>query len=541
MNQEPIFLSSGLNVGRYRIERVLGYGENGIAYLALDKDLNRNVVLKEHYPLALCTRNPVTRYLEPLDEETECILGYSVSQFINEARLIASLEHPSIIKIHRVFSLSSTTCFYVMPLLEGGTMQEVIRSGKRIPPKTIISWLQGLVSALDCLNRHNIVHLDIKPGNILLTKEGQPVLADFGTASLHTPHGTGTVNVLAYSAYSAPELFTEEASPDIRADQYSLAACFYELMTNCPWKSTSKKIGESNALALLDSLSKKERHLRGAAHFLIQNLSRERNARSPSPDVWLTGLNQFLHRYRIQKLRRRILVIAGATLIVGGTVTWGFYKTGILTQEKVKTPEDLLAEKLAQADEIVTFNRSSQDFHDYYRRMFLNLAKKKETAAMQTLSAITATKTVDELEQIRQEWHKKQQFDNMTLLAAERIYSIKAKGLSQQYQQLASPAWFQQWKQSHPDSKSSGISQSLPQTLLQRIFPHPFHNPSYISESRLRINTSSSKIGHALEKKAQEFGIYKTAYPNGMPRDPSVSKKTDFESSPENDSFKLMR
>lgn len=123
-----------------------------------------------------------------------------------------SLEHPSIIKIHRVFSLSPSPCFYVMPLLESGTMQDIIRSGKRIPPGSIISWLQALVSALDCLNRHHIIHLDITPGNILFTKEGQPVLADFGTASLRPPHGT--VNILAHSAYSAPELFTENTSPD---------------------------------------------------------------------------------------------------------------------------------------------------------------------------------------------------------------------------------------------------------------------------------------------------------------------------------------
>ena len=139
-------------------------------------------------------------------------------------RLIASLEHPAIIRIHRVFSLSPTTCFYVMPLLEGGTLRDVIHSGKRIPPRTIISWPQTLVSALDCLNQHHIVHLDIKPGNILFTGEGQPVLADFGTASLRPPHGT--VNILAHSAYSAPELFTENTSPDIRADQYSLCLLY---------------------------------------------------------------------------------------------------------------------------------------------------------------------------------------------------------------------------------------------------------------------------------------------------------------------------
>ena len=77
-----------------------------------DKTLDKKVVLKEHYPQELCTRDADSHCLIPLDEGTEHIFAESVNQFIREARLIASLEHPSIIKIHRVFSFSSTTYFY---------------------------------------------------------------------------------------------------------------------------------------------------------------------------------------------------------------------------------------------------------------------------------------------------------------------------------------------------------------------------------------------------------------------------------------------
>ena len=136
MHEAPVFLSPGKKVGPYTIEHVLGHGANGIAYLAHDKALDRKVVLKEHYPQGLCCRDSETHLLVPLNEEVAHIFAESVDQFIREARLIASLEHPSIIKIHRVFSLSPSTCFYVMPLVEGGTMQDIIRSGKRIPSCT---------------------------------------------------------------------------------------------------------------------------------------------------------------------------------------------------------------------------------------------------------------------------------------------------------------------------------------------------------------------------------------------------------------------
>lgn len=528
MHEAPVFLPPGQKVGPYAIERVLGHGANGIAYLAHDRTLDRKVVLKEHYPQGLCRRDSETHLLVPLNEEVAHTFTDSVDQFIREARLIASLEHPSIIRIHRVFSLSPTTCFYVMPLLEGGTLREVIHSDKRIPPRTIISWLQTLVSALDCLNQHHIVHLDIKPGNILFTGKGQPVLADFGTASLRPPHGT--VNILAHSAYSAPELFTENAVPDIRADQYSLAACFYELMTSYPWNTMSGKVGEAHAGELLVSLAQKEKSLRCVSCLLVQNLSLKREERSLSPEAWLTGMNHALRSDRRRRLRSRIVTIAAVMLVTGGTLTWGLYETGVLTQEIRKTPEDLLVEELLQNPEIAAFNRESREFHDYYSRMFLNLANKKETSVRKMLETINAARNAEDLEQIRQAWRKQQQFDNMTLLAAERVYAIKGKGLAQQYKHLTSPAWFRSWKQNHPGSCSDDVLPPSSPQLLPRIFPHPLHNPSYISESRLRINAASSNVTHALEKKAQEFGIYKTSYPDGTPRNPKISRRRESRS-----------
>ena len=540
MHEAPAFLPPAQKVGPYTIECVLGHGTNGIAYLAHDRTLDRKVVLKEHYPQGLCARDADSHCLIPLDEDTESLFSESVNQFIREARLIASLEHPAIIRIHRVFSLSPTTCFYVMPLLEGGTLRDVIRSGKRIPPRTIISWLQTLVSTLDCLNQHHIVHLDIKPGNILFTGEGQPVLADFGTASLRPSHGT--VNILAHSAYSAPELFTENTSPDIRADQYSLAACFYELITSYPWNTMSGKVGEAHAGELLASLAQKEKALRCISCLLVQNLSRKREERSLSPEAWLTGMDHALRSDRRRRLRSRIVTIAAVMLVTGGALTWGLYKTGVLTQETRKNPEDLLVEELLQEPEIAAFNRESREFHDYYSRMFLNLANKKEASVQKTLETINAARNAEELEQIRQTWRKQQELDNMTLLAAERVYAIKGKGLAQQYKHLTSPAWFQHWKQSHPGSCSDDVLPPSSPQFPQRIYPQPLHNPSYISESRLRINAASSNVTHALEKKAQEFGIYKTSYPDGTPRNPKISDKTDLGSPAQNnESFKLTR
>lgn len=325
MHEAPVFLSPGKKVGPYTIEHVLGHGANGIAYLAHDKALDRKVVLKEHYPHGLCTRDAASHCLVPLNEETEHIFAESVNQFIREARLIASLEHPAIIKIHRVFSLSPTTCFYVMPLLEGGTLRDVIHSGKRIPPSSIISWLQALVSALDCLNRNHIVHLDIKPGNILFTKVGQPVLADFGTASQRPLHGM--VNVLAHSAYSAPELFTENAVPDIRADQYSLAACFYELISGKKPLSAIERV-EEDTLVPLANLKKNKGLSPLFLHSIDKNLSFSPEDRFRDADVWKSVLEV---ESTIPTARRtwKIISLCLGVLLAGGILGGGLWINNI--------------------------------------------------------------------------------------------------------------------------------------------------------------------------------------------------------------------
>lgn len=106
--------------------------------------------------------------------------------------------------------------------------------------------------------------------------------------------------------------------------------------------------------------------------------------------------------------------------------------------------------------------------------MFLNLANKKEASVQKTLETINAARNAEELEQIRQAWRRQQELDNMTLLAAERVYAIKGKGLVQQYQHLTSPVWFRSWKRNHPGSCSTMSSPpSIPAVPAKDIPPAP--------------------------------------------------------------------
>ena len=94
MHEAPVFLPPGQKVGPYAIERVLGHGANGIAYLAHDRTLDRKVVLKEHYPQGLCRRDSETHLLVPLNEEVAHTFTDSVDQFIREDRSLSATDFP---------------------------------------------------------------------------------------------------------------------------------------------------------------------------------------------------------------------------------------------------------------------------------------------------------------------------------------------------------------------------------------------------------------------------------------------------------------
>ena len=206
-------------IGRYILLDKLGSGTYGVVHRARDEVLGRFVALK------LLTR---------FERESE------VDSWLSEARVLASLDHPSIVPVFDIGKTPTGQPYIVSKLVSGGTLgKRVSKQGCTVDDAVRIA--TQLADALDYLHRKGVMHRDIKPGNILTTPEGDAILADFGLALDETGYGKGA-RFVGTPAYMSPEQARSEGHRvDGRSDIYSLGVVFYELLTGTrPFKANNQ-------------------------------------------------------------------------------------------------------------------------------------------------------------------------------------------------------------------------------------------------------------------------------------------------------------
>jgi serine/threonine-protein kinase len=205
----------GTQIDRYHIIEPLGQGGMAEVYKAFDTRLEREVAIK------VIRRNAFS----------PDVLERVLKRFDREAKSLAKLTHPNIVSIIDYGEYEGSP-FLVMPFLPGGTLKA--RLGKPMPYAEAAALLCPIADALAYAHQKGIIHRDVKPGNILITEGGQPMLTDFGIARLldneETQTLTGTGVGVGTPEYMAPEQGLGR-EVDGRADIYSLGIVFYELVT----------------------------------------------------------------------------------------------------------------------------------------------------------------------------------------------------------------------------------------------------------------------------------------------------------------------
>jgi serine/threonine protein kinase/cytochrome c-type biogenesis protein CcmH/NrfG len=212
--------------GDYELLEEIGRGGQGVVYRARQKSLNRIVALKV---IGLGTWASEVH----------------LKRFRREAEAAASLQHPGIVPIHEVVERDSQ-CYFSMDFIEGGQLDKVVRSatadssgGEREPisMRQAADLVAKIARTVHYAHEHGILHRDIKPGNILLDKNGEPHLTDFGLARLLDTQSsvTRTIDVLGTPSYMAPEQAAGETAKLGKAtDVYGLGAVLYQLLTGQP-------------------------------------------------------------------------------------------------------------------------------------------------------------------------------------------------------------------------------------------------------------------------------------------------------------------
>lgn len=222
-------LPPGSVIAEFEITRLIGQGGFGVVYEAWDHTLERVVAIKEYLPTSLATRTGDGTIM-PLSERHRETFDLGMRSFINEARLLAQFDHPSLLKVYRFWQERGTT-YMVMPFYRGDTLRQALAD---IPAGVDEGWLlrvmDGVSQALAVMHAANCFHRDIAPDNILLLEgSGRPVVLDFGAARRVISDKTQAITVILKPGYAPVEQYAE--MPDMKqgpwTDVYALAAVMH--------------------------------------------------------------------------------------------------------------------------------------------------------------------------------------------------------------------------------------------------------------------------------------------------------------------------
>ncbi len=210
-------LQAGLG-GSYTLERELGRGGMATVFLAQDLKHDRPVALKVLHPELAATLGP--------------------ERFLREIRLAARLQHPHILTVLDSGDTGGRLWF-TMPYVEGETLRARLTREKQLPVGDALRIAREAASGLDYAHRHGVIHRDIKPENLLLTADGQVLVADFGIGRAMEGAGgaerlTETGMIVGTPAYMSPEQSAGERDLDARTDIYSLGTVLYEMLAGEP-------------------------------------------------------------------------------------------------------------------------------------------------------------------------------------------------------------------------------------------------------------------------------------------------------------------
>jgi serine/threonine protein kinase len=274
----------GQSLGRYHILEQIGEGGMAIVYKAFDTRLETDVAVKVIR----------TNQLAP------AILERALKRFEREAKALARLTHANIVNVSD-YGEEEGLPYLVMPFLPGGTLKEKLRAEGKIGWQDASRLLLPVAKALAYAHEEEMVHRDVKPANILITRSGDPMLTDFGIAKIideeATMDLTGTRATVGTPEYMAPEQVTAK-TVDHRADIYALGVVLYEMVTG------RKPFQADTPMAVLVKLSSEPlprptefapKLPQAVENILLKALAKDPANRYQNMGEFVVALEKFLH------------------------------------------------------------------------------------------------------------------------------------------------------------------------------------------------------------------------------------------------------
>jgi serine/threonine protein kinase len=274
------------NLTRYELGELIGEGGVGRVFAAKDKTDGTEVALKVLKP-------------ELATDEVQ------TERFVQEARLLMSLEHDHLVKGLRI-AKEGDTIFFAMERLPGRCLQDVIAdddfdNGGRIDEEIALQVVVDVAGALLALHEKGLVHRDVKPGNVIWSEERGSVLIDLGFALQGDADASDTTAGTVH--YIAPEQARGDGKLDVRADIYALGATLYHLTTgSLPFEGTSEEVLAKQVLESLSGERIRDLDLSPQLHYFLEKMmAKDPEMRFQGPAQLQQDVQAFLEQRKHQK------------------------------------------------------------------------------------------------------------------------------------------------------------------------------------------------------------------------------------------------
>jgi eukaryotic-like serine/threonine-protein kinase len=233
----PAPLPNGSLVGEYRILSEIASGGFGVVYLA-QTALGERVAIKEYLPVGIVHREPGS-HLPIIANEKQPHYQLGLKSFFEEGRALTQISHPSVVKVQNFFKQNETV-YMVMDFVQGASLQEYIqtaqkaRRSKVLFESTIVSLFNEILQGLRVVHQSKMLHLDLKPANILVTDDDRAVMIDFGAAREVLSQQGRIARPVYTPGFAAPEMYARDSALGPWTDIYSIGACIYASMRGKP-------------------------------------------------------------------------------------------------------------------------------------------------------------------------------------------------------------------------------------------------------------------------------------------------------------------
>lgn len=235
-------LPVGTRLGDYRLDAVIGHGGFGITYRAFDTQLAKFVAIKEYLPVEFAMRRPDGQ-VAPRGSRFADDFAWGRERFLDEARALARFRHVHIVPVLRYFEANGTA-YTVMEFEDGSSVAQLLRQpNRRQQPDEVRRLADGLLAGLGAVHAQGFLHRDVKPSNIIVRRDGVPILIDFGAARQAMGGRTRTLTGILTPQYAPIEQYALDGKQGPWSDIYSAAAVLHHAIAGFPPPDAASRVG----------------------------------------------------------------------------------------------------------------------------------------------------------------------------------------------------------------------------------------------------------------------------------------------------------